>query len=233
MKMKNNEKIIEMLTNYSNCYNLDKKLKSMVLENNKSTLKVSFPIEYGYKNPIKIEFDICIKEKDDCIEEIVVYKARGIKVQIKTMYFENHEGYLYFGSISEATLKNDKKEKIKILIDYKQNICGYTSNIKGLELKQYYKPNRGCSLLYHLFERYKRVNSPSFIFNSSYYTLENEVSKVEDNFNNDIETFWEDSDAKSEDEMIYLQNKSSGRKFEPDIPTEWKFIDYNMPKLKY
>ena len=234
MKMKNNEKIIEMLTNYSNCYNLDKKLKNMVLENHKSILKVSFQIEHGYKSPIKIELDICITEKDDCIEEIVFYKAQGIKAQTKTMHFENHDGYLYFGSSSEVILINEKKEKIKIFIDYKQNICGYTSNAKGLDLKQYYKPNRGCSLLYHLFERYKRVNSPNFIFNSNCYcSLEDEISQVENNFNSDIETFWDDCDAKSEDEMIYLQNKSSGRKFEPDIPTERKFIDFNMPKLKY
>ena len=231
--MKNNEKIIEMLTNYSNCYNLDKKLKSMVLENNKSTLKVSFPIEHGYKNPIKIEFDICITEKDDCIEEIVIYKAQGVKIQVKTMHFEEHDGYSYLGSISEL-IATKQKEKIKIFIDYKKNLCGYTSNIKGLELKQYYKPNRGCSLLYHIFERYQRVNSPNFIFNSNCYcSLENEIYQVEDNFNNDIETFWDDCVAKTEDEMIYLQNKSSGRKFEPDMPTEWKHVDYNMLKLKY
>ena len=231
--MENNEKIIDIMKDYSNDYNLDKKLENIVLKNNSNILKVKYQIENGYKNPIKINIEVCIIEKQDNITVAIRYEAIGIKVEVETTHFKNHEGFESYGSISKATVTNQKGEKIKIFIDYKKNICGYTSNVKHKEAKQYYIPNRGCSLIFHIYERYCRVNSPSYIFNSNYVSLENEIEKVEDNFNNDIATFWEDSDAKSEDEMIYLQSKSSGRKFEPDIPTEWKFIDYNMPKLKY
>ena len=212
--MKNSEKIIEMLTNYSNCYNLDKKLKSMVLENNKSTLKVSFPIEYGYKNPIKIEFDICIKEKDDCIEETTNYTAHGINVSVKCKYFkyENFDEWELYGNTSEVILTNEKKEKHRIFIDYKKNICCYTSNIKGLELKQYYKPNNGSNLETYISERYIRTNS--FVYGVE--TLEKELKKVEEHFYNSLTGEvvvydWEDYEPSLEEEMEFLQNKSSGR----------------------
>lgn len=230
--MENNKKIIDIVKDYSNDYNLDKKLQNMVLENNKNIFKVNFQIENGYKNPIKINVESCITEKEDNITAVVKYEALGIKMEVKTTNLKSHEGFESYGSISQATIINEKGEKLKMFIDYKRNICGYTSNIKGLELKQYYTPNRGCSLIFHIYERYCRVTSPSYIFNSDCcISLENEIEKVEENFNNDIETFWEDDDATAEDEMVYLKYKSSGKSFERSFPTQRKLVDYNMPKI--
>ncbi len=229
--MKNNEKIIDIVKDYSNDYNLDKKLKNMVLENNSNIFKTNLKIETGYKKPVKVELEITVIEEKSFITQVVKYEALGIKVSVKTINFKSHNGYRYYGSISQVTIINEKGEKIKIFIDYKKNICGYTSNVKDKETKQYYTPNCGCSLIFHIYERYCRVTSPSYIFNSECVSLENEIEKVEDNFNNDVETFWEDENAKAEDEMVWLKNKSSGGKFEPSMPTKWKLVDYNMPKF--
>lgn len=229
--MKNNEKIIDIVKNYSNDYNLDEKLKNMVLGNTSNIFKTNFKIETGYKKPVKVDLEISVIEKESFITQVVKYEALGIKAEVKTTHLKNHEGFESYGSISQATIINEKGEKIKIFIDYKKNICGYTSNVKDKETKQYYTPNRGCSLVFHIYERYCRVTSPSYIFNSECVSLENEIEKVEDNFNNDVETFWEDENAKVEDEMVWLKNKSSGGKFEPSVPTKWKLVDYNMPKF--
>ena len=229
--MENNKKIIDIVKDYSNDYNLDKKLQNMVLENNSNIFKTNFKIETGYKKPVKVDLEITVIEEESFITQVVKYEALGIKVNVKTTNFKSHEGYGYYGSISQATIINEKGEKIKIFIDYKKNICGYTSNVKDRETKQYYIPNRGCSLIFHIYERYCRVTSPSYIFNSECVSLENEIEKVEENFNNDIETFWEDDDATAEDEMVYLKYKSSGKSFERSFPTQRKLVDYNMPKF--
>lgn len=217
--MKNNEKIINIVKDYSNDYNLSYRLKKMVLDNNSDRLNVKIQIETGNKNKenIKINFDVCVIENGEEIEEITSYTAKGINVFINCKYnkYKGFEEYELYGGYSSVTLTNEKNEKLKMFIDYKKNICGYTSNIKGLALKQFYKPNNGSSLESYLSEKYIRVTS--FIFAPrDFEDLEKELKNVEKHVHNDltgeiIVNDWEEYEPSPDDNMDFLKNISSGR----------------------